>query len=87
MLPQSQSGPQQPRFSRPTFHHTARGVINTIPPGFGGEDLILWGCIDSATTDEDALNHWWTYEHLPERLRLPGVQRARRYHALDREES
>ncbi|KAF1848764.1 uncharacterized protein K460DRAFT_384784 [Cucurbitaria berberidis CBS 394.84] len=45
--------------------------------------LVLWGRIDSAVTDEDALNDWWTNEHLPERLRLPGFQRARRYHSLD----
>ncbi|KAF2823004.1 hypothetical protein CC86DRAFT_74888 [Ophiobolus disseminans] len=44
--------------------------------------LVLWGGIDRKITDEDALNDWWTGEHLPERLRLPGFQRARRYRAL-----
>ncbi|KAI4667022.1 uncharacterized protein J4E79_001703 [Alternaria viburni] len=43
--------------------------------------LILWGSVDSATVDPDALNDWWTNEHLPERVCLPGFQRARRYRA------
>ncbi|KAI4659300.1 uncharacterized protein J4E78_005727 [Alternaria triticimaculans] len=43
--------------------------------------LILWGSVDSATVDQDALNDWWTNEHLPERVCLPGFQRARRYRA------
>jgi hypothetical protein len=42
--------------------------------------LVLWGKIDTTSTDEDALNDWWTNEHLPERLQLPGFKRARRYH-------
>lgn len=46
--------------------------------------LILWGNIDTAAVDEDALNDWWTNEHLAERLQLPGFQRARRYRALVR---
>lgn len=41
--------------------------------------LILWGTIDPTTVDSDALNDWWTNEHLPERVCLPGFQRARRY--------
>ena len=41
--------------------------------------LVLWGEIDPTKTDEDALNDWWTNEHLPERLALPGFRRARRY--------
>src|SRR5689334_329520 len=45
--------------------------------------LILWGEVDSDTTDENALNDWWTNEHLPERLRLPGFLRARRYCSLE----
>ncbi|KAH7091570.1 hypothetical protein FB567DRAFT_518980 [Paraphoma chrysanthemicola] len=44
--------------------------------------LILWGEVDPNTTDENALNDWWTNEHLPERLRLPGFVRARRYYSL-----
>ena len=55
---------------------------NNPTPSTGG-DLILWGSVDSATVDEDALNDWWTNEHLPERLRLPGFQLARRYRALE----
>jgi len=56
------------------------------PSGTSSNDaglLILWGAIDPDTTDDDALNDWWTKEHLPERLRLPGFQRARRYRALE----
>lgn len=41
--------------------------------------LAIWGTVDHATTNEEALDDWWTNEHLPERLRLPGFQRARRY--------
>ncbi|KAF2265038.1 hypothetical protein CC78DRAFT_616191 [Lojkania enalia] len=41
--------------------------------------LILWGSINSQQTDEARLNRWWTHEHLPERLALPGFNRARRY--------
>ncbi|KAH7081229.1 hypothetical protein BKA63DRAFT_204434 [Paraphoma chrysanthemicola] len=44
--------------------------------------LILWGEVDPDATDESALNDWWTNEHLPERLRLPGFVRARRYCSL-----
>ncbi|USP74902.1 hypothetical protein yc1106_02176 [Curvularia clavata] len=44
--------------------------------------LILWASIDPKAVDEGALNDWWTNEHLPERLSLPGFQRARRYRAL-----
>ncbi|KAJ4290552.1 hypothetical protein N0V90_010769 [Kalmusia sp. IMI 367209] len=44
--------------------------------------LILWGTIDPLTTDVPSLNEWWTKEHLPERLYLPGFLRARRYRAL-----
>lgn len=55
---------------------------NNPTPSTGG-DLILWGSIDRASVDEDALNDWWTNEHLPERLQLPGFQLARRYRALD----
>lgn len=47
------------------------------------EALILWGAIDPRATDEIALNDWWTNEHLPERLHLPGFHRARLYRALE----
>ncbi|KAF1830379.1 hypothetical protein BDW02DRAFT_507694 [Decorospora gaudefroyi] len=46
--------------------------------------LILWGCVDPNTVDEEALNDWWTNEHLPERIRLPGFRQAHRYRALER---
>jgi hypothetical protein len=45
--------------------------------------LILWGEVDLESPDEDALNDWWTNEHLLERLRLPGFERARRYCSLE----
>ncbi|CAO2654054.1 Nn.00g107870.m01.CDS01 [Neocucurbitaria sp. VM-36] len=45
--------------------------------------LMLWGQIDPATTDEVGLNDWWTNEHLPERLNLPGFQQAHRYHTFN----
>jgi hypothetical protein len=47
--------------------------------------LVLWGSIDPTIVDEDALNDWWTNEHLPERVCLPGFKRARRYCALEPE--
>ena len=49
--------------------------------------LVLWGSIDPKAVDEDDLNDWWTNEHLPERLALPGFQRARRYRACDAKHS
>lgn len=45
--------------------------------------LLVWGAIDRDATGENALNDWWTNEHLPERLRLPGFQHAHRYRALE----
>ncbi|CAE6998783.1 hypothetical protein P3342_000905 [Pyrenophora teres f. teres] len=53
------------------------------PTSSRGGELILWGSIDPASVDEDALNDWWTNEHLPERLGLPGFQLARRYRAFE----
>lgn len=45
--------------------------------------LVLWGEVQSDKIDEAALNDWWTNEHLPERLSIPGFVRARRYCARD----
>lgn len=45
--------------------------------------LVLWGDVNSKDIDESALNDWWTNEHLPERLSIPGFLRARRYYARD----
>lgn len=43
-----------------------------------GEGLLaLWGDADPAR--EDGFNQWYTHEHLPERIALPGFLRARRY--------
>ncbi|KAL2423828.1 hypothetical protein ABEF94_008553 [Exophiala dermatitidis] len=50
----------------------------------GTASLIIWGSIKKKTTttsttvDEEALNAWWTNEHLPERLAIPGFLRTRR---------
>ena len=45
----------------------------------GNGALLIWGDVDRREVDEDALNDWWTNEHLPERLSIPGFLRARRY--------
>jgi hypothetical protein len=48
-------------------------------PGLAGAGLlVIWGSI-SPEVDEPALNDWWTNEHLPERLALPGFLRCRRF--------
>ena len=49
----------------------------------GSAALVVWGEVDSIQIDESALNDWWTNEHLPERLSIPGFMRARRYYARD----
>lgn len=49
----------------------------------GNAALVVWGEVDSSQVDETALNDWWTNEHLPERLSIPGFQRARRYFSRD----
>ncbi|KAJ7434019.1 hypothetical protein B0H11DRAFT_2119495 [Mycena galericulata] len=41
--------------------------------------LIIWGSISPTELDEPAFNDWWTNEHLPERLALPGFLRCRRF--------
>jgi hypothetical protein len=46
----------------------------------GNAALAIWGDVDSNHVDEPALNDWWTNEHLPERLSIPGFLRARRYY-------
>lgn len=45
--------------------------------------LVLWGEVWSNDIDENGLNDWWTNEHLPERLSIPGFVRARRYFNRD----
>jgi hypothetical protein len=43
--------------------------------------LIIWGSqTNLPIPDERALNDWWTNEHLPERLAIPGFHRTRRYY-------
>lgn len=43
--------------------------------------MPFWGSVDGRTTNENELNDWWTNEHLPERLVIPGFLHARRYYA------
>lgn len=45
--------------------------------------LIIWGAIDSTSTNEDELNDWWTNDHLPERLEIPGFLHSRRFYSAD----
>ncbi|EHY54980.1 hypothetical protein HRR83_005762 [Exophiala dermatitidis] len=53
----------------------------------GTASLIIWGSVDGTAVDEEALNAWWTNEHLPERLAIPGFLRTRRYYAHSHSES
>ncbi|KIV86708.1 hypothetical protein PV11_02306 [Exophiala sideris] len=53
----------------------------------GSAILIIWGGVDDSTTDEEALNAWWTNEHLPERLSIPGFHRTRRFYTLKNAQS
>ncbi|OQV00595.1 hypothetical protein CLAIMM_06073 [Cladophialophora immunda] len=49
----------------------------------GSAVLIIWGRLhgyEDLKMERD-LNDWWTYEHLPERLALPGFHRTRRYYS------
>ncbi|KAI1622050.1 hypothetical protein EDD37DRAFT_503725 [Exophiala viscosa] len=49
----------------------------------GSAILIIWGGIDNdSNIDEEALNAWWTNEHLPERLSIAGFHRTRRFYTL-----
>lgn len=43
--------------------------------------MVIWGEVQDKSINEEELNEWWTYEHLPERLAIPGFRRARRYYA------
>lgn len=49
----------------------------------GRAALVVWGDVNSHEVNESALNDWWTNEHLPERLSIPGFNRARRYFSRD----
>lgn len=49
----------------------------------GNGMLVIWGDVDTNAVDEEALNEWWTNEHLPERLSISGFRRARRYYSDD----
>jgi len=43
--------------------------------------LAVWNDIDPAT--EADYNAWYQHEHVPERLAVPGMRRARRYRAVE----
>ncbi|EXJ60634.1 hypothetical protein A1O7_04787 [Cladophialophora yegresii CBS 114405] len=54
----------------------------------GSAILIIWGRQSNlSTADERALNDWWTNEHLPERLAIPGFRRTRRYYHTSKDSS
>jgi hypothetical protein len=53
-------------------------TATTGPRGLLGEAaLALWGGIEPSREAE--FNDWYTHEHLPERIAIPGFLRARRY--------
>ena len=45
--------------------------------------LVNWSGFRCKDVDEQALNDWWTNEHIPERLSVPGFLRTRRYYTAD----
>lgn len=49
----------------------------------GSAMLVNWGGFEPRGVDELSLNDWWTNEHLPERLNIPGFLRTRRYYTTD----
>jgi hypothetical protein len=54
----------------------------------GSAILIIWGRQSNLSIpDERALNDWWTNEHLPERLAIPGFHRTRRYYYTSKDGS
>ncbi|KAJ9617309.1 hypothetical protein H2200_001030 [Cladophialophora chaetospira] len=47
----------------------------------GSAILIIWGSQNNLSISEEReLNDWWTNEHIPERLAIPGFHRTRRYY-------
>ncbi|KIW68514.1 hypothetical protein PV04_04454 [Phialophora macrospora] len=54
----------------------------------GSAILVIWGRQSNLSIpDERALNDWWTNEHLPERLAIPGFHRTRRYYHTSKDSS
>jgi hypothetical protein len=49
--------------------------------------MVIWGEVQDKSINEDDLNQWWTYEHLPERIAIPGFRRARRYYSVENAKS
>ena len=45
--------------------------------------LVIYGEVSLEAEEEAALNQWWTHEHLPERLLIPGFLAAKRYKTID----
>ena len=48
----------------------------------GGGVLAFWGDVDAE--HEEQFNEWYTHEHLPERVSIPGFLRGRRYEATEK---
>jgi hypothetical protein len=53
--------------------------LTSPEPGrlWGEAVLALWG--DGDPAQDEGFNDWYTHEHLPERIAIPGFLRARRY--------
>jgi hypothetical protein len=57
---------------------TAAASTKTASQGLRGTAVLaLWGNADPEM--EDGFNDWYTHEHLPERINIPGFLRARRW--------
>lgn len=48
-----------------------------------GRPGVMVVMTDIAAEDEERFNHWYDTEHVPERVAIPGVRRARRYVRYD----
>src|SRR5947209_3963493 len=65
-----------------------QGAINrdkTFHGLLGRAVLAVWIEVDAESQPE--LNNWYTHEHLPERVGIPGFLRARRYVAPEEAQS
>lgn len=45
--------------------------------------LLIYGNTSLSRAQDRALNHWWSNQHLPERIRIPGFVSGKRYVAID----
>ena len=55
-------------------------AVDNVAPDAPGVLLVLNDVVDAA---EDEFNRWYQQQHVPERLRVPGFNTARRYRAVD----